>query len=67
MRYVEIGNKWVNKDSVQERVEATKSTRISTDFAALLLKDEEELKTPLVVVERGLKTFFDEVEKIFCR
>lgn len=67
MRYVEIGNKWVNKDSVQERVETTKSTRISTDFAALLLKDEEELKTRLVVVERGLKTFHDEVEKIFCR
>lgn len=45
MGYAEVGNKWVKKDFVQERVEADKPSKIFVDLEALLLRDLEELKT----------------------
>lgn len=58
-------DKWVKKDGVKERVEAAKPTKISANSETLLLKDAKELKTCLVVVERGLETLHDVVEKVF--
>lgn len=65
MGYVEVGNRWVKKDSVQECVDAAKHTKISAESAALLFQDSDELKTRILAVERGLKTLHDAVEKVF--
>ncbi|KAK4713827.1 hypothetical protein R3W88_019734 [Solanum pinnatisectum] len=37
MGYVEVGNRWVKKDSVQERADAAKPTKIFAESAALFL------------------------------
>ncbi|KAH0693504.1 hypothetical protein KY285_020601 [Solanum tuberosum] len=65
MGYVEVGDRWVKKDSVQERVDTAKPTKISVESAALLLKESDELKTRILDVERGLETLHDAVEKVF--
>ncbi|KAH0712306.1 hypothetical protein KY289_008265 [Solanum tuberosum] len=65
MGYVQVENKWVKKDSIKERAETSKPTKISADSAALLLQDNDELKTRLLGVERGLETLHDAVEKVF--
>ncbi|KAH0669715.1 hypothetical protein KY285_023874 [Solanum tuberosum] len=63
MGYVEVGNRWVKKDSIRERVNTTKPTKISAESAALLLQDSDELKTHILAVEHGLETLHDAVEK----
>lgn len=65
MGYLEVGNKWVKKNFVQERAEAAKPTKISTDSTVLLLKYSEELKTRIVAIECGLETLQDAIEKVF--
>uniref|UniRef100_M1DZ15 Uncharacterized protein n=1 Tax=Solanum tuberosum TaxID=4113 RepID=M1DZ15_SOLTU len=65
MGYVEVGNKWVKKDSVQELADVAKPTKISAESTALLLQDSDEVKTRIMVVERGLETLHDAVEKVF--
>uniref|UniRef100_M1DZD0 Uncharacterized protein n=1 Tax=Solanum tuberosum TaxID=4113 RepID=M1DZD0_SOLTU len=65
MGYVQVGMKCVKKDSVKARVETTKPTKVSAESAALLLQDTDELKTRILVVERGLETLQDVVEKVF--
>ncbi|KAG5606433.1 hypothetical protein H5410_027925 [Solanum commersonii] len=64
MRYVQVGNKWVKKDSVQAKVDTSKPTKISAESASLLLQDFDELKTRILVVESGLETLQDAVEKV---
>ncbi|KAG5596210.1 hypothetical protein H5410_037442 [Solanum commersonii] len=59
MDYVEVGNKWVKKDFVQERVDAAKPTKISAESVALLLQDSDEMKTCIMAIERGLETLHD--------
>lgn len=49
---VERGNRWVKKDSVQEKVEAVKPTKVSANSAALLLKESKEPKNSIVAKER---------------
>uniref|UniRef100_M1DU89 Uncharacterized protein n=1 Tax=Solanum tuberosum TaxID=4113 RepID=M1DU89_SOLTU len=63
--YFEVGNKWVKKDSVQARADTSKPTKISAESASLLLQDFDELKTLILVVESGLETLQDAVEKVF--
>jgi len=63
--YVEVGNRWVKKDSIRERVDTTKPTKIFAESTALLLQDSDELKTHILVVERGLETLHDAVENVF--
>ncbi|KAG5571104.1 hypothetical protein H5410_060870 [Solanum commersonii] len=65
MGYMEVGNRWVRKDSVQEKTNTVRSTKISTESATLLLQDSDELKTRILVVECGSKTLHDVVEKVF--
>ncbi|KAL3352282.1 hypothetical protein AABB24_020367 [Solanum stoloniferum] len=65
MGYVEVGNRWVKKDSVQEKTDIVRPTKISAESATLLLQDSDELKTRILVVERGPKTLHDVVEKVF--
>ncbi|KAG5619627.1 hypothetical protein H5410_004845 [Solanum commersonii] len=42
--YVLINNKWYKKESVQQRADAPKFTRISVDSTALLLKETDLIK-----------------------
>ncbi|KAG5606734.1 hypothetical protein H5410_028226 [Solanum commersonii] len=63
MGYVEVGNRWVKKDSIRERADTTKPTKISAESAALLLQDYDELKTHIIDVERGLETLHDAIGK----
>ncbi|KAH0650519.1 hypothetical protein KY284_030431 [Solanum tuberosum] len=65
MGYVQVGDKWVKKDSVKARTKTPKPSKISVDSAAILLQDNDEVKTRLLVVERGLETLHDAVEKVF--
>ncbi|KAH0650390.1 hypothetical protein KY284_030302 [Solanum tuberosum] len=65
MGYVQVENKWVNKDSVKDRSESVKPIKITAESAALLLQDTEELKTRILVIERGLETLHNVVEKVF--
>ncbi|KAH0652789.1 hypothetical protein KY289_030467 [Solanum tuberosum] len=65
MGYVQVENKWVKKDSVKDRSESIKPIKITAESAALLLQDTEELKTRILVVECGLETLHDVVEKVF--
>ncbi|KAH0773405.1 hypothetical protein KY290_010542 [Solanum tuberosum] len=65
MGYVEVGNKWVKKDSVQKFTDVAKPTKISAESTTLLLQDFDEVKTRIMVVERGLETLHDVVEKVF--
>ncbi|KAH0755142.1 hypothetical protein KY290_025412 [Solanum tuberosum] len=65
MGYVEVGDRWVKKDSVQERADTPKPTKISAHSAALLLQDSNELKTRIIAIKRGLETLYDAVEKVF--
>uniref|UniRef100_M1DT73 Uncharacterized protein n=1 Tax=Solanum tuberosum TaxID=4113 RepID=M1DT73_SOLTU len=51
------------RDSVKARPEAVKPTKISAESAALLMQDNDELKTRILALERGLKTLHDVVEK----
>lgn len=55
----------MKKNFVQERAEAAKPTKISTDSTVLLLKYSEELKTRIVAIECGLETLQDAIEKVF--
>ncbi|KAL3332595.1 hypothetical protein AABB24_032924 [Solanum stoloniferum] len=64
MGYIEVGNMWVKKDFVQEMADTAKPIKISAESAALLLKESDELKTR-ILVERGLETLHDTVEKVF--
>ncbi|KAG5607030.1 hypothetical protein H5410_028522 [Solanum commersonii] len=63
--HVEVGDRWVKKDFVQERADTPKPTKISAESAALLLQDFNELKTRIIAIERGLETLHDAVEKVF--
>ncbi|KAG5630738.1 hypothetical protein H5410_002455 [Solanum commersonii] len=63
--YMEVGDRWVKKDSVQERADTPNPTKISAESTALLLQDSDELKTRIIAVERGLETFHDAIEKVF--
>ena len=65
MEYVKNGEKWVKKDSLKARADSLKRLKISVDSAALLLEDNEEVKTRLLTIERKLKTFHDAVKGIF--
>lgn len=62
--YVQVWEWWFNKDSVIASEDSVKVTRISSDFATLLLKDINELKNRLLVVESGLEVLQDALEKI---
>ncbi|KAH0650273.1 hypothetical protein KY284_030185 [Solanum tuberosum] len=44
MGYVLINNKWYKKESVQQRADAPKVTRISADSVTLLLQEAELIK-----------------------
>ncbi|KAG5586670.1 hypothetical protein H5410_047104, partial [Solanum commersonii] len=63
--YMQVENKWIKKDSVKIRAETSKPTKISTNSTALLMQDNDELKTMLFGVERGLETLHDAIEKVF--
>ncbi|KAG5595927.1 hypothetical protein H5410_037159 [Solanum commersonii] len=65
MGYAQVENKWVKKDSVKARVEGVKPIKISADSAALLMQDNDELKTRILEVEHGLETLHDAVEMVF--
>ncbi|KAG5580429.1 hypothetical protein H5410_051056 [Solanum commersonii] len=62
MCYTLVGNQWYKKDSVKERVETVRVTKVSVDYASLLLKDMKDVKARLLTIEDGLKTNID-VEK----
>uniref|UniRef100_M1DDU3 Uncharacterized protein n=1 Tax=Solanum tuberosum TaxID=4113 RepID=M1DDU3_SOLTU len=65
MGYVQVKDKWVKKDSFKARAETLKHTIFFADSTAILLQDNDELKTRLLTVERGLETLLDVVEKVF--
>ncbi|KAH0661484.1 hypothetical protein KY284_026415 [Solanum tuberosum] len=60
-----VENKWVKKDCVKARAETIKPTIFFVESAALLLQDNDELKTCILAVERGLEAFHQAVEKVF--
>ncbi|KAG5595959.1 hypothetical protein H5410_037191 [Solanum commersonii] len=60
-----VGDKWVKKDLVKARAETHKPSKFFANPAAILLQDNDEVKTRLLVVERGLETLHDAVEKVF--
>ncbi|KAG5580481.1 hypothetical protein H5410_051108 [Solanum commersonii] len=64
MGYVEVGNIWVKKDSVQKQVDAAKPTKISAESAALLLQDSDELKTRIMKVFRLQKDTSTDIGKL---
>ncbi|KAH0639643.1 hypothetical protein KY285_036229 [Solanum tuberosum] len=61
--YMRVENKWIKKDSVKAIAETSKPTKISTDSAALLIQDNDELKTMIFGVECGLETLYDAIKK----
>ncbi|KAG5615587.1 hypothetical protein H5410_015411 [Solanum commersonii] len=65
MGYVQVEEKWVKKEFVKARAESIKTTKNYAESAALLLQDNEELKTRILAVERGSETLHDDVEKVF--
>lgn len=50
-----VGNQWYKKDSVKARVETVRVTKVSVDYASLLLKDMKDVKARLLTIEDGLK------------
>lgn len=52
-----VKDKRVKKKSVKARAENPKSTKISTDSVAILIQENNELKTQLLGVERGRRLF----------
>ncbi|KAG5581092.1 hypothetical protein H5410_051719 [Solanum commersonii] len=56
MGYFHVGTKWVKKDYVSATTETFKPTKISIESTSLLLQDINELKTRIIVVERGLES-----------
>lgn len=65
MGYVQIGDKWVKKDSVKAQAETPKTLKICVDSSTLLLQDNNEVKTRLLTVEQNLETLHDAMLKVF--
>ncbi|KAK4728754.1 hypothetical protein R3W88_021742 [Solanum pinnatisectum] len=64
MGYVLINDKWYRKESVQQRANAPKVTRISADLAALLLKEADLIKVRLDGLESHMQVLQDTHGKV---
>ncbi|KAG5571787.1 hypothetical protein H5410_061553 [Solanum commersonii] len=62
--YVLVGTTWLKKESIKARTESVKPTRISVDSAAIILKDSNEIKARLTMLEDGLEKLLSTTDRL---
>lgn len=63
MGYIQVGDQW-HKNSVKAKADTVRLTKVSVDAVTLLLKNMDEVKNRLLVIEENLQVFQESASKI---